>query len=211
MTRIKICGISDVDSALAAADAGANAIGLIFARSRRQVTPERAREITGALPPFVARVGVFVDEDRRRVAELIETCGLDTVQLHGWESPEYCDGFRVPVVKAIRVRDAGSLGVLTTYRVSAFLLDTFDPETMGGTGRPFDWTLAAGPARSIRVILSGGLNAGNVVEAIERVGPYAVDVSSGVETDGRKDHGKIREFIRRVREWDATQERAAVL
>lgn len=209
MVRVKICGISDVDSALVAAEAGANAIGLIFAKSRRQVTTKRAREITSTLPPFVAKVGVFVDEDQRRVAELIETCGLDTVQLHGQESPEYCAAFRVPVIKAIRVRDAGSLSVFGSFGVSAFLLDTYDPETMGGTGRPFDWGLAAGASRSHRVILSGGLTAVNVVEAIERVRPYGVDVSSGVETEGRKDHAKIREFVRRVREWDYQNEPAA--
>lgn len=202
MTRVKICGISDVDSALVAAAAGANAIGLIFARSRRQVTVERAREVTSALPPFIAKVGVFVDEDRHRVAEIIEAAGLDTVQLHGQESPDYCAAMSVPVVKAIRVKDAASLATLDGYRVAAFLLDTHDPELMGGTGRPFDWSLVAKASRGHPVILSGGLNPGNVVEGLERVRPFGVDVSSGVETDGRKDHAKIREFVRRVREWE---------
>lgn len=208
MTRVKICGISEVASALVAAEAGAHAIGLIFAKSRRQVTLERAREITASLPPFVAKVGVFVDEDRDRVTEIVEAAGLDTVQLHGQESPDYCAAMPVPVVKAIRVKNAASLSVLAGYRVAAFLLDTYDPEVMGGTGRPFDWSLAAEARRGHPVILSGGLNPGNVVEGLERVRPFGVDVSSGVETDGRKDHAKIREFIRRVREWDGTYRNA---
>ncbi len=203
MTRIKICGISDIDSALVAADAGASAIGLIFATSRRRVDVGQAREITSSLPPFIAKVGVFVDEDRRRVAEIVEAAGLDTVQLHGQESPDYCATMSVPVVKAIRVKDATSLAMLDGYRVAAFLLDTYDPELMGGTGRPFDWSLAAQANRGQHpVILSGGLNPGNVIEGLERVRPFGVDVSSGVETDGRKDPVKIREFIRRVRDWD---------
>ncbi|HET6780762.1 MAG TPA: phosphoribosylanthranilate isomerase [bacterium] len=210
MTRIKICGISDADTALVAAEAGANAIGLILAPSRRRVSAEQAREITSSLPPFIARVGVFVDEDQGVVREVVTRAGLDTVQLHGSETPEYCSVMPVPVVKAIRVRDTDSLSTLHRYRVAAFLLDTYDPETLGGTGRPFDWNLAADIPGAHRVILSGGLNPANVVEALERVRPFGVDVSSGVETDGRKDHSKIREFIRRVREWDLQNEKASL-
>lgn len=208
MTSIKICGISDADAAFVAAEAGANAIGLIFAPSRRRVSVEQAREITSSLPPFIARVGVFVDEDQGVVREVVTRAGLDTVQLHGSETPDYCSVMTVPVVKAIRVRDAESLSALHRYRVAAFLLDTYDPETLGGTGRPFDWNLAADIPGAHRVILSGGLNPANVVEALERVRPFGVDVSSGVETDGRKDYSKIREFIRRVREWDTRHESA---
>jgi len=210
VTRIKICGISDAASARIAADAGANAIGLIFAPSRRRVTGEQAREITSSLPPFIAKVGVFVDEDQGLVREIVTRAGLDTVQLHGSETPDYCSTMPVPVVKAIQVRGTDSLSALSRYRVAAFLLDTYDPETLGGTGRPFDWNLAANIPGAHRVILSGGLNASNVFEALDRVRPFGVDVSSGVETDGRKDHSKIREFIRRVREWDATRESVIV-
>jgi len=202
MVRIKICGISDSATAVAAAEAGADAIGLIFAPSRRRVTAAQAREIAAALPPFVTKVGVFVDEERGRIEELIAACGLGAVQLHGAEPPEFCAGFRVPVVKAIRVKDASSLEQMTAYQVDAFLLDTFDASALGGTGRTFDWTLAIQAARTHRTILSGGMTPVNVVEALTRVVPYGVDVSSGVETDGRKDHAKIRDFIRRVREWD---------
>lgn len=206
MVRIKICGIMDPAAAAVAAEAGADAIGMIFAPSRRRVTTGRAREIVAALPPFVAKAGVFVDESRARIEEIVETVGLDTVQLHGHETPEFAGSFSLPVVKAIRVRDAGSLTGLAAYRVWAFLLDTYDPEALGGTGRVFDWELAAGAAAQHRIILSGGLRPENVVEALDRVRPYGVDVSSGVETEGAKDHAKIRAFVRRVRAWDARQD-----
>lgn len=195
----------DAAAAGLAAAVGADAIGIIFAPSRRQVTVAQARRIAAELPPFVTKVGVFVDEARERIEETVDAVGLDMVQLHGNETPEFAGAFTPPVLKAIRVRDADSLAGLAEYRVSAFLLDTYDPEILGGTGRPFDWGLAAGAATQHRIILSGGLRPDNVVEAIERVRPYGVDVSSGVETGGSKDHGKIREFVRRVREWDAKQ------
>jgi len=205
VTRVKICGIADIESALVAAEAGADAIGLVFAPSRRRVTLERAREIAGALPPLVAKVGVFVDEARERLEECIEACALDAVQLHGAEAPQFCSLLPVPVIKAVRVKDASSLNALREYRVAAFLLDTYDASSLGGTGTAFDWSLATGAAQTHRIILSGGLTPANVAGALTEVHPYGVDVSSGVETDGRKDHNKIREFVRRVREWDYQQ------
>lgn len=205
VVRVKICGIGDSATGVAAAEAGADAIGLIFAPSRRCVTMERAREIVKALPPFVARVGVFVDETRDRIVETVETVGLDTVQLHGSESPGFAQSFSRPVLKAIRVRDEGSLTALDDYVVAAYLLDAYDPEVLGGTGRTFDWSLATAAALRHRIILSGGLRPDNVQEALDRVRPYGVDVSSGVETSGVKDHAKIREFVHLVREWDARQ------
>ncbi len=207
MTRIKICGIADVDSALVAAEAGADAVGLIFAPSRRQVPPERAAEIAASLPPFVSKVGVFVDEAPARIEELVAACGLDAVQLHGSEPAEACEAFRVPVIKAIRVKDASSLALMDGFRVGAFLLDTYDASALGGTGKIFDWSLAARAAQIRRIILSGGLTVDTVAGGLDRVRPYGVDVSSGVETGGRKDHAKIRAFVRRVREWDAAQVR----
>lgn len=209
MTRIKICGISDAASARVAAEAGADAVGLIFAPSRRRVAPNQAKEIATALPPFVAKVGVFVDEDRSRIHDLIAACGLGAVQLHGSEPPEYCVGFPVPVLKAIRVADASSLDGIDAYHVDAFLLDAFDASALGGTGKSFDWSLAVRAARTHRIILSGGLTPMNIVDALTRVTPYGVDVSSGVETEGRKDHAKIKDFIRRVRAWDAEHQYAA--
>ncbi|MGH2349467.1 MAG: phosphoribosylanthranilate isomerase [bacterium] len=209
MIRVKICGISDVETALAAADAGADAIGLVFAPSRRRVTVDRAREIADALPPFVTKVGLFVDADAEQVLHHVETAGLEVVQLHGSETPAFCAALRRPVIKAIRVKDASSLAAMDRYRVSAFLLDSYDPDVAGGTGRVFDWDLAArvnpygasrlGAGGPYRIILSGGLTPENVTEAIARVHPYGVDVSSGVETDGKKDPVKIREFIQRAK------------
>lgn len=160
------------------------------------------------LPPFVTKVGVFVDDDPARIREIVDAVRLDAVQLHGSEPPEYVSALLLPVIKAIRVKDASSLHVLRDYRVRAFLLDTYDASALGGTGATFDWTLAARAAQTHRVILSGGLTPGNVADALTRVRPYGVDVSSGVETNGRKDHGKIRAFIRRVREWDFQHEHA---
>jgi phosphoribosylanthranilate isomerase len=209
VVRVKICGIMDPSAAVAAADAGADAVGMIFAPSRRRVTAEAARRITAALPPFVARVGVFVDEPRERMAEIVEAAALDTIQLHGSEPPEVARSFSLPVLKTIRVRDAGSLTLMEIYQVSAFLLDTYDPDLPGGTGRAFDWHLASGAAARYRIILSGGLRPENVAEALERVHPYGVDVSSGVETAGTKDHVKIREFVRAVREWEDRQSQVA--
>jgi len=194
----------DAATAVVAASAGADAIGLVFAPSRRQVTVEQARRIAAELPPFVTKVGVFVDEDRTRVLEIADACGLDMLQLHGLEPPEYCAAFRIPIIKAIRVRDARSLEAMRKYRVAAFLLDSYDPDLAGGAGIAFKWDLASGVRASAPVILSGGLTTENVGDALETVQPYAVDVSSGVETNGRKDHGKLRAFIGRVRDWNAT-------
>lgn len=200
MVRVKICGISDIENALVAADAGADAIGFVFAPSRRRVTLEQARQIADALPPFVSKIGLFVDADIETVLHHAGAVRLDAVQLHGSESPEFCAALDLPVIKAIRVKDGTSLQTLAGYRVSGFLLDSFDPEIAGGTGRRFNWDLAAGLNGQYRIVLSGGLSPDNVADAIARVRPYGVDVSSGVETDGRKDPAKIREFVRRARE-----------
>lgn len=199
----------DAAAAVVAAAAGADAIGFVFAPSRRQVTVAQARQIAAEIPPFVTKVGVFVDEDRARILEIAGACRLEMLQLHGTESPEFAAALPLPVLKAVRMRDAGSLRVLGDYRVAAFLLDSYDPELAGGTGRAFNWELAAGLRAPAPVILSGGLTVENVARALDVVRPYGVDVSSGVESDGRKDPGKIRAFIGRVRAWDmATSSRA---
>lgn len=204
MTRVKICGIRTLEAAQAAAEAGADAVGFVFwPRSRRSIRPEEAAQISRTLPPFVVRVGVFVDERPEVMEEIAEAVGLDAVQLHGDEPPEVCGALRRRVIKAIRVQDPSSLAQAARYEVSAILLDTYAPDTYGGTGRPFDWSLAqevCGWGRP--VILSGGLTPENVGEAIERVRPYGVDVSSGVETDGKKDPRKIRAFVEAVRRAD---------
>ncbi len=208
MVRVKICGIKRLEDALAAVEAGADAIGLNFWRpGRRYVPPETARVIARALPPFVARVGVFADEDPETIRHIAGLCDLDALQLHGSESPEFCRQFDRPVIKGIKVRGPQSIDGLARYQVAAFLLDTDVPGEMGGTGQAFDWSLAVRAKAAGPVILSGGLTPENVGEAIRAAAPYAVDVASGVETGGHKDPAKIRAFIARVQEWNATEVR----
>ncbi|MBI3997714.1 MAG: phosphoribosylanthranilate isomerase [Armatimonadetes bacterium] len=206
MIRVKICGIQDEAAAVAAADAGASAIGLIFAPSRRQVSTALARRIAGALPPFVSRVGVVVNAPLDRMRAWIDGVRLDAVQLHGDETPEYCAAVRalgVTVIKAVQVAGPLDVAALRALPVAAILLDTHRAGVRGGTGQTFDWTLAAPVARVLPVILSGGLTPENVAAGIRAVRPYGVDVSSGVETEGRKDPDKIRAFIAAVRAVDA--------
>jgi phosphoribosylanthranilate isomerase len=207
-TRIKVCGITGLDDARSAVAAGADALGFIFVeQSPRHSDPERVREIVRRLPPFVNAVGVFVDADPTHVEEIAHYCRLDLVQLHGSESPDYCRNLSIGVVKAFRVGPGFSASHLVPYveGVRAFLLDTYHPEMAGGTGKTFDWDLLRGiGAVSRPVILAGGLKPENVVSAIERVRPYAVDVNSGVEwAPGRKDAERIERFVRLVREADS--------
>lgn len=205
--RVKICGVRRLAQALVAAEAGADAVGFNFWRpGRRYVPPEVARQIARALPPFVCKVGVFVDEDPDRVRDIAARVGLDALQLHGAESPEVCAGFDLPVIKGIKVRGPESVAGLGRYRVAGFLLDAHVPGEAGGTGRAFDWSLAARARDAGPIILSGGLTADNVQDAIRRVRPYAVDVATGVETDGEADPEKIRAFLARVQEWNSAQE-----
>jgi phosphoribosylanthranilate isomerase len=201
--RIKICGIQDEAAAHAAAQAGADAVGLVFAPSRRQVDPARARRIAASLPPFVARVGVVVNEPLERLRALIDEVGLDAVQLHGDESPGYCEAvgtMGVAVIKAVRVAGPLDVAALRALPVFAVLLDAYRPGWRGGTGEPFDWRHGAAVARVMPTILSGGLTAENVAAGIAAVRPYGVDVSTGVETDGRKDPAKMRAFVAAARE-----------
>jgi phosphoribosylanthranilate isomerase len=202
MIKVKICGIQDESAALAAADAGADAIGLIFAPSRRQIDATRARRISEALPPFVSRVGVVVNEPLDRLRQIIEEARLDAVQLHGDEDPQYIAAVRefgVRVIKGVAVAGPLDLPRLKALRVAAVLLDTHRPGQRGGTGEIFDWSLAAPAAAVMHVILSGGLTPENVGDGVAAVRPYGVDVSSGVETAGRKDPAKIRAFVAAAR------------
>jgi phosphoribosylanthranilate isomerase len=193
--RVKICGITDAATALAAAEAGADALGFVFAPSRRRVTPEQARDIISRLPPFVARVGVFVNTPPGEVAEIARYCGLTAVQLSGDEPPGYHVDFSLPVIRALRLGNGRPLPNLEDYRCDAFLFDTYREGCYGGTGSTFDWSLLKGLPRPKPFILAGGLNAANVADAVRVARPYAVDVSGGVETGGRKDIQKIKEFI----------------
>ncbi len=199
--RVKICGITNAADAYAAVAAGADALGFVFyAKSPRFISAQNASTITRSLPPFVARVGLFVNESAEIIRATVEKAGLDTLQLHGEESPEFARQFHgVKIIKAFRVQNENSLAVLPEYldSVDAFLLDAFVAGTHGGTGSVFDWHLAKEANRMGKpIILAGGLNAQNVGEAVARVNPYAVDVSSGVESEpGRKDLTKVAEFI----------------
>jgi len=204
-TRIKICGITRPQDAQAAASAGADAIGLIFYRpSPRYVTPEQARDIAMQTPLFVATVAVFVNPTREEVERVIVECGVTLLQFHGDESPEFCAGFARPYIKAARIRPGLNLiKYLSPYTAArAWMLDAFHDDLWGGTGGAFDWSLV--PERMAKpIILSGGLTAGNVADAVRRVRPYAVDVSSGVEVSkGIKDAGRIAAFIGAVQHED---------
>lgn len=198
--RVKICGIQDPHSGLAAARAGADAIGMVFASSRRQVTPEQAREICQALPPLVTRVGVFVDADPLEVRQIARYCGLDVVQLHGQESPTYCKELGLRCIKAIPAKDRLTLEKANFYPVGAVLVDTYIEGTTGGTGLTFNWHLLDDLKLKVPLILAGGLTPANVGRAIALVRPYGVDVSGGVEIKGQKDSQLIKAFIKRARE-----------
>ena len=203
MVKIKICGITNLEDALLAAELGADALGFIFyAKSPRHVAPETARSIIAQLPPFVAAVGVFVDEAAAVVQELAARVGLDWVQLHGQESPEYCRNLGCKVIKAFRIKDEGSLRMLADYQgaAQALLLDTYKKGQMGGTGEIFDWHLARKAKKYGHIILAGGLTSENVAMAIATALPMAVDAASGTEAaPGKKDPAKLRAFFEAVR------------
>ena len=200
--KIKICGITRIEDALAAVEAGADALGFMFyAASPRCITPAQAAPIIRTLPPFVAKVGVFVDASEADIHSVIETCGIDTLQLHGQETPEFCRRFRQNVIKAFRIRDADSLRLTADYSQQTWLLDSFVPGKPGGTGATFNWEFAAQAVQGGgRVILAGGLTPENVARAVQQVRPFGVDVSSGVESaPGLKDPKKIRAFVQAAR------------
>lgn len=201
MTKVKICGITTLDDALMAAEAGADALGFIFfEKSPRNIAPEQAARIIAGLPPFVQAVGLFVNAELDFVNETADRCRLDIVQLHGDESPAYCDGVRRRVMKAFRVRGLESLAPMVGYRVAGFVLDAWSPNAYGGTGARFDWDCAIAAKEKGPIVLAGGLDPDNVAAAVAKVQPYGVDVSSGVElSPGRKDPDKVRRFIRQAK------------
>jgi phosphoribosylanthranilate isomerase len=200
-TRVKICGITRVEDALAATHAGADAIGLVFySRSPRAVDVDTARAICAALPPFVTTVGLFVDAAPAAVSAVLEQVPLDTLQFHGAETPEYCVRFGRPFIKAMRMHDAIDLATeRARYGAArALLLDTYRPGMPGGTGEVFDWQRVPRELAG-QIVLAGGLTPVNVGAAVETVRPYAVDVSGGVESaPGIKDAQRIRDFIAAV-------------
>jgi len=201
MVKVKVCGTTNPEDALAAAEAGADAIGLIFAaESPRRVGVREAREVARALPEGVLKVGVFVNAEPEEVLRVAEAVGLDWAQLHGDEGSEAVTRVReggVKVVKAVRVRDAASLNRLDGYGADLYLLDAFSARARGGTGERFDWTLAKSVRGRANIVVSGGLGPENVGEAVRFFEPAWVDAVSSLESaPGKKDHEKVRRFIR---------------
>jgi phosphoribosylanthranilate isomerase len=206
--KVKICGITNAPDALAAVNAGADALGFMFYEpSPRHVSVRQVSEILSELPPFVLKVGVFVDASEDLVMRAIGDCGLNMLQFHGNETPEYCTQFGLMSVKAFRMRDAASLDSLREYPTDAWLLDAFVTDKLGGTGEKFNWELAVEAKKLGRpIFLAGGLTPANVADAVRTVQPYAVDVSSGVEAaPRRKDHAKIREFIQAAKSVEVSE------
>ena len=201
--KVKICGITDYEDASIAVELGAAALGFIFAHSPRQVTPQKARDIISAIPPFAKTVGIFVNQDPIEINKIMRFCGLDLVQLHGDESPDFCDELMPHTIKALRIKDKASLRTARAYRdkVRALLLDTYSKDKAGGTGETFDWQLAIKIKKlGVPIILAGGLGPSNINDAISIVRPYAVDVNSGVEErPGKKSHSLIKDLMEKVK------------
>jgi phosphoribosylanthranilate isomerase len=196
--RVKICGITNLADAEAAVAAGADALGFIFYdKSPRYVTIQQAADISKALSPFVMRVGVFVNAPEDFILSAMGKCQLTMLQFHGDEPPEFCSQFGIMKMKAFRVRDAETLKEFPKFQTDAYLLDAYSSSTLGGTGKTFNWDLAVEAQQLGKpIFLSGGLNPENVAAAVQKVRPFAVDVSSGVESSpGKKDPAKVKAFI----------------
>lgn len=207
--RVKICGMTRAADAACAAQAGVDALGFIFvAKSPRNIAPDAAREIIAQLPPFVDTVGVFVNETMRRVQEIAQTCGLNTIQLHGAESPQYCRELASALpccrlLKAFRIGTHSLAADIAPYAevVQGYLLDTFQKDGEGGTGLAFDWTLIERLQLRRPFFLAGGLDADNISQALIQVQPYGVDANSGLEdAPGEKNHQKIKTFLAKIRQ-----------
>ena len=203
MVRVKICGITSAEDAITAVEAGADAIGLVFyEKSPRHISTGQASEIVRIIPPFIQVVGLFVNAEVGTVNATADLCRLDLVQLHGDETPEYCSQVNRRVIKAFRIKGDGIPETMKDYQVNGNLLDAWSPLAYGGTGSVFNWNTAREAKKFGCLILAGGLTSDNVLSAIEIVKPYAVDVSSGVESNpGRKDPDKIRDFIKIAKGW----------
>lgn len=200
--KVKICGITNFDDAIAAVDFGADALGFVFfKKSPRYISHAKTEAIIKKLPSFITTVGVFVNEKTKNIEKMVRLTGIDVIQLHGEESPEMCNVSR-RVIKAIRVKSLESLDPLINYKdkVSAFLLDTFIPGVIGGTGQIFNWDIAVDAKQFGKIILAGGLTPDNITKAVRHVKPYGVDVSSGIELEkGKKDLKKMKLFIEKAK------------
>ncbi len=202
MVRVKVCGITNEQDAMMAVETGATALGFIFARSPRRISPRNARRIIRYLPPFVETVGVFVNEEPEKIRDVMEFCGLDLAQLHGDESPGACEALAPRCMKAVRVGSAAAFHGIGSYqgKVRALLLDTYSGEKRGGTGNTFDWTLAGEAKKTgIPIVLAGGLDPYNIEEAVLAVRPFAVDINSGIEErPGKKSRFLMEELMERI-------------
>jgi phosphoribosylanthranilate isomerase len=201
MIPTKICGITHLVDAQFSVQNGASAIGFIFyKKSPRAILIDEAKSISDQLPKSIARVGVFVNHSKDFIDQTVSKVPLNAIQLHGDESPDFCSQFDLPVYKALRIKDEKSLSIMSQYNVDGFLLDTFSSEQYGGTGKPFDWSLLKNHQNSIPIILSGGLNPGNIMKAIDEISPDAIDVNSGVEiSPGIKNHNKIEQLFNKLK------------
>ncbi len=201
MTKVKICGIKNLNDAIFAADYGADAIGFVFAKSKRKVSKEKARAIVRKLPPFITTVGLFVNETAENMEAACRFCGLDAIQLHGNELPGILKTLKdFKTIKAFRIQNERDISQIKKYKPNAILLDGYSENKMGGTGTTFDWKIVKKLKISIPIIVAGGLTHLNVSQAIKIVKPYGVDVSSGIECKpGEKDKGLIKKFIDAVK------------
>lgn len=201
MTKVKICGLMEKTHVLAAVEAGADAIGFVFAPSKRRITITQAHELAKIVPADVLKIGVFVNPDQEELERAILEVPLDVIQLHGEEEPDFFKDIKTACIKAISMRDKSDMETAKRFDTDYLLFDAPGTDFKGGSGMTFDWQLLRGHSISTnRIILAGGLKKSNVREAIDRVKPYMVDVSSGVEISGRKDEQLIREFIRTVKD-----------
>ncbi len=205
MIPTKICGITNLDDANVAVENGASAIGFIFyEKSPRTISINNAKSISKHLPKTIARVGVFVNHEKDLIRLAISEVPLDMIQLHGDETPDFCNQFDVPILKALRIKNEASLSVMDQYDVAVFLLDTFSNDQYGGTGETFDWSVLNRKFKT-PIILSGGLNSENILDAIDAVNPSAVDVNSGVESSpGKKDFNKLKLLFKNLNKTQST-------
>ncbi len=205
MIPIKICGITNKSDAIEAVNLGASAIGFIFYRkSQRYISLSEAKLICEKVSHKVAVVGVFVNHSKEFINHAIDLVPLNMIQLHGDESPEFCKNFSVPIIKAIRVKNKLSLQILNQYKVNGILLDSFSKVKYGGTGKTFDWSLINIKTKQ-NILLSGGLNQENILEAISFLNPVAVDISSGIESSiGQKDHYKMKQLFEVIKNTNDT-------
>ncbi|MFQ5822978.1 MAG: phosphoribosylanthranilate isomerase [bacterium] len=203
MVKVKICGITNLIDALEACELDADALGFIFhKKSPRYIQPVAAKDIMKSLPPFIIKVGVFVNMTLSDLYKICESVPIDVVQLHGDETPEYCRQISYPCLKVFRVNADFNLLKLKKYQTAGYLLDTFNNYIYGGTGKTFDWNIAKEANKFGRVVLSGGLNSDNILKALDFVRPYAVDICSGVEAfPGKKDPEKLKTFFEEFRKF----------